>query len=1235
MNRERRRHRRFNISHPAELWVTDRKLCQVHISNFSRGGFSLSIGGDKLESLRAGGQSNTEHPLEAEVRLQGETSEHLYRIPVRITFASEHGVGVAFMQPDRQVLEYLSEYLRKAVSDRQDSSLEPLHTPCGQLTRFLEGRFDVFLALIEETFLSLEGEASLQAQPALRHARNGILADPDALKRRFLQQVDDTWKQIGAPSSSDDSQQYGEESLELVDREAFDEWALVVAMARRQESRLSHTLFELSQAFAHLIRAPVSNESNPLSPYSLLWALKRSLEPLSLERAAREVVYRVFCEQVLAVIDPLYREIYQQLEEKRQPSVLSAEPSSENQFTPLDDNAATGLQRPKPRSLVETLSGFLERRKESNTQTSRQKVSSNAAVVHALDHMVQGDQRNLADRVEQALSGPGAEGAIELSDESRQIIDATEQLLRVAQQDPRHNSTLRRILRQVQLPLAKAAINDPAVLNDPQHASKRLLDNLDQLALLTTQGDSSLLSRRLDEQLQGVLESLEMAGGRADLEQVSQQVSELLEERRNAFNNNLRQVVNGYQAEQQTIEASHQIRRFLEQQVSGSVSLLVDRLLRSGWAGLMVQMAAGGEEKERVLQGYQRVLSMIHEAFCPEARNSYLKPEKWQKVEKVLRSGFKVYNLYQAQSELLIRSIGEALQPGSESHELYINRRVEVNAGYLDQLLPATSKPETNEPDETLEQEIAPLLRVDLERLQEGDWLIEQQQQGRVRVINLALYDRDLDRYLFVDGNGVKTFQCGHTQLLQWVQAGRLAFIEGGSLPLVERAVESALKQSFEQLREESDLDGITGLANRRALMRELGRLVEDSGERGTVHTLVCMDVDNFSLLNDLYGNEGGDHFLASLGSLCQSFTTRDGLLARTGDSEFGLVWRSCSIAEGFRFAENLRKAIEQFHYRWGGEQFSVTVSIGLVEVNQDTRKADELFNAAHSACAEARQEGRNRCVCYQSDEAVFTRRRKLVESVPRIEKALAEDRLELYAQLIQPVFLGDGLQEHHEILLRPLDSNRQPDDPQDFILAAEQFERMRAVDRWVVQRFFAWAKDALKNADVQSVGGFSINLSAQSMGDERFAPFLREQLRNAPLPPERIAFEITETAMVNQFDNVRRLMQELKSLGCQFYLDDFGSGYATYSYLRNMPVDVVKIDGVFVREIDRDEVSFAMVKSITEVAHRMDKLVIAEYVESEAILNALRKIEVDFAQGYAVGRPAPLRHFDLNRPLV
>jgi len=428
-------------------------------------------------------------------------------------------------------------------------------------------------------------------------------------------------------------------------------------------------------------------------------------------------------------------------------------------------------------------------------------------------------------------------------------------------------------------------------------------------------------------------------------------VAELLTEQKSAFSANLEQVLMACAQEQKTAAISQQIREFLQQELTGSISVLVDQLLHLGWVGLLIQTATEGEQKAKHLQSCKSVLMLLNQALQPGSRNAYLKTETWRDVSRVLNKGFEAYPLYREQSHAPITQFGECLEQGSESYSLYNGRRIEINGDYFDQLLPVTAQTDASA-DQTIV--LDPQSVRQLEQIRVGDWIAEQRLQGHVRMLNLALHDTTDRRYLFVDSFGVKALDCNSPELLRRLRSGQLSLVEDAGLPMVERAVERALRQSFEQLREQSDQDTVTGLMNRRAFRRALERLLMSSRQTRNRHALICLDVDKFSLVDELCGTDGGDRFLANLAGICQNFLSDGNTLSRTGDNEFSILLQQRRPDEGFSFAENLRKTIQHYHFQWSGERISVTVSVGLTEIDSDSGPADELGQAAQSACEEA-----------------------------------------------------------------------------------------------------------------------------------------------------------------------------------------------------------------------------------------------------------------------------------------
>ncbi|MCP4994789.1 MAG: DUF1631 family protein, partial [Gammaproteobacteria bacterium] len=508
--------------------------------------------------------------------------------------------------------------------------------------------------------------------------------------------------------------------------------------------------------------------------------------------------------------------------------------------------------------------------------------------------------------------------------------------------------------------------------------------------------------------------------------------------------------------------------------------------------------------------------------------------------------------------------------------------------------------------------------------IKQDDWIVEQRQQGHARMLNLAWKNGSSSRYVFVDGDGKKCLDSERNHLALQFKQQQCSLLENGDLPIVERTVNRLLKNTFEQIKNDSDMDGLTNLLGRKGFQREITELLDITSDAGDQHLMLELDIDQFSMVNDLCGYKGGDRLLQTFANIISNYVPENALLARIGNDEFGILIRNCSLDGAYHIAETQRMALENLKYTWDGTAVPATASIGITPIDKNTKSATEVLNKASSACRLATQDGGNCIRIYQPTDSDIKKREQLARAVPIIEEALKQNKLTLFAQPITPLFLGDSEEHHYEILLRVKNDSGNWGSPEEFIQAAEQYNRMRSVDRWVINQVFSWLNN--HNQEVDGTG-FSINLSAQSLNDETFPIFINDHLDQSPFPNERITLEITETSLIRHTDKATELIKEIKSKGVKFSLDDFGTGYASYSYLKDFPVDIVKIDGIFIKDILSESSSYAMVKSITEVSHHMGKKVVAEYVESEAILIALREMEVDFAQGFGVGHPVPIKN--------
>lgn len=426
--------------------------------------------------------------------------------------------------------------------------------------------------------------------------------------------------------------------------------------------------------------------------------------------------------------------------------------------------------------------------------------------------------------------------------------------------------------------------------------------------------------------------------------------------------------------------------------------------------------------------------------------------------------------------------------------------------------------------------------------------------------------------------------------------------------------------------------DMLTGLINRREFETQVAAALHSAKQEGHVHALLYLDLDQFKVVNDTCGHGAGDLLLQLLAKLLQTRMRDSDILARLGGDELGVLLPHCPPAQALHVADDLRQAVKSFRFVWENRSFELGVSVGLVEMNQDSKSLSELLVAADQACYLAKERGRNRVHQYQESDARLIQRHGEMLWVSRLTEAFQQQRFRLYAQPI--VCLTAAGTPHDEVLVRIRDAKGHLILPGAFIPAAERYDMMLDIDRWVIRsvcRHIRSVRDgpapdrAATDDQPRQPARYAINLSGTSLGDDVLHDFIVEQFGKYAIAPEQICFEITETAAIANLPKAQDFMHKLKQLGCSFSLDDFGSGLSSFAYLKALPVDFLKIDGVFVRDLATNAINRAMVKAINEVGHVMGIRTVAEYVEDDAILAQVRAIGVDYAQGYAVGRLRPL----------
>jgi diguanylate cyclase (GGDEF)-like protein len=416
--------------------------------------------------------------------------------------------------------------------------------------------------------------------------------------------------------------------------------------------------------------------------------------------------------------------------------------------------------------------------------------------------------------------------------------------------------------------------------------------------------------------------------------------------------------------------------------------------------------------------------------------------------------------------------------------------------------------------------------------------------------------------------------------------------------------------------------DSLTGLMNRAGFESSLVSALASTRSNAIQHCLLHIDLDQLHVVNDLMGHQEGDKLIRRVGKLLRGILRDTDFLARLGGDEFGALLSNCDINQGHVVADKIRNRIHELTVVSASRQLDVSASIGIASINQETDGIVGVMASAEIACKAAKDEGRDRVQTFQEDNTTLVRRSEEVEWIGRVQDALRHDKFTLYCQPVSPLNKNDA--EHFEVLVRMLDDGGEVLSPALFLPAAERYQLMPLVDRWVIHNSLQML-GSIWNSISATGAIFCINLSGQSLTNTGFLAFIAHEIEESSVPARQICFEITETAAISNIDEAIMFMDSLRQIGCRFSLDDFGAGLSSFGYLKVLPVDYLKIDGSFIREVTNDTVSLSMVQAICQIGDTMGLSIVAEYVGDQATVDMLKEIGVDFLQGFFVGKPVAL----------
>ena len=795
-----------------------------------------------------------------------------------------------------------------------------------------------------------------------------------------------------------------------------------------------------------------------------------------------------------------------------------------------------------------------------------------------------------ADSLVQELNAAG----VELS--PRQSADAgvVAELFQHVEREAVIASDVKPALRRLMLPVAQAAMLDPAAFADSTHPVRATLDKLMQLCDFAEPSN-----RVLEERLQQLVDAIvaDYDGDSSVFARCDEELEQLLAVQQRAYSNNadrVRQYVRGRDVlEQARLQVGRELAKLFG---SRAPQVLLD-WLDVGWRELLVHELIRQGEDSFEWQDDLAVLRQLNGWLQADA-------QAWDYGAYRVERGFETEPVLE-----LLRKRMESFLPGQFRHapvlkQLQLQLLGEQPVEYVE--LP----PEQPQSPAASFSPTQQRWRERVEELSSGDWLVTDSGQ----YLQLVWVNRETDHYVLVDRQGHEAASFDTQGMIEQFAAGWL----GASAPeahgqgVIQKHLEDIVGKLYRDIAHVRSHDELTGLLNRRSFEAAIAQALAADEPSAFLYG----HIDQFGLLNSRLGHLAGDAYLQQIAGLLAGELPQTATLARIGGADFAVALAGAGEDEARQFAERLRAVTEASPFEWGGHSHSATMSLGVVSMSE-RHDVVNLFRDLQTACTTARDCGRN-CVHVYEDE-VDGARTGLMDIAGRVDDIIEQGELSLRVQQIAPAALDHGQLPHYEVLLVVQNEI----DLLDFITASERYGRMTKVDRWVLNRVFS---ELAQHPDFWTrASGVSINLSGSSLNDDKLLHFIETLFENYPVPPERICFELTETAAVANLTKTADLVRHLQRLGCTFSIDDFGTGFSSYEYLERLPVDFVKIDGSFVKEIERSPSDLAMVKSINEIAHLLGRKTIAEYVETLSIREVLGELGVDYVQGYGVEHPRPL----------
>ena len=822
------------------------------------------------------------------------------------------------------------------------------------------------------------------------------------------------------------------------------------------------------------------------------------------------------------------------------------------------------------------------------------------------------------------------DGLIDISDlsfESASQLDLIDNLFDTISAEPRLTSEFKPALDELQIPLAKMALLEPQFFVDPSHPARAVVDKITTLAQ-----SSNFPNRGLQAHIQTIVDTIVADYGSDSnvFEEALGQVEKLALQQDRVLARNLDRVVRSQEGQEKLRQAHRAVDELIHEQIpTDEFPQVLHQLFESGWRDVLVHTALREGTDSPEWQKHCDAIAQLTKTLATLRQDS---PDPAETAQMALATKPVLAELRDEISIAL---------PTSNRHEKIFLELTDTLAGRTPvSLIEPVDATFGSVPDpKVLRARINDLPRLKrwvqrVEELTEQTWLNYTDTLGEKRRMQLAWISPDKDRYVFVDERGQKTAVLSAIQLARQLSKGVHPPVPSEKLSIVDQSMYETLETVQKTLSFSRTHDPLTNLLNRESLEKNMEKALVHAQQKNTQHAIIYINIDQFALVNEVYDRINGDQVLLEFAQLLAQLDDKNTSSARLGSDEFVVLLLGRTADQAAEQAEKIRSDIENSSVDIDGESVSFTVSLGVAPLHEYSISVDAVMSAAESAMRQAKEAGRDTVRLYKEDkdkEKNYTQEKKNTQD--DLEQALATDRFVLSAQpIVQSAVDGDPDRNfRYEVLLGLKSLDGELRSPQDFIESAERFGFMTLVDKWVVEEAFTWISHLMDTQKV--VPHLSINLSGNSICDDEFLDYLFDKISEFGVGTNLICFELTETGTISSMVKAADFMRALRNIGCKFSLDDFGTGLASHNYLRDLPVDYVKIDGSFVSNIHKDRNDHAMTRSINDLAHFLGQKTVAESVENEEIVELLREMGVDYLQGWGIGKPKLLAEITAELP--